>query len=276
MSSRDAARLSVVIAARDEATNIESCIETVQWADEVIVVENDSSDATLELARRAGANAFSHPFFTIGGQRNAAIERAKHPWILVVDADERCTPVLRDEIRSLLAGTPQYEAFRVPRRNYFAGREIRHGGWQGGRDRPIRLFRSSLRYDESRVHERVTVTAGAGLLNEPLLHQPYASLGQYFGKASRYSRWWAEDQYARGRRTGAPSVVLEPIGKFLGMYLLRGGWLDGPAGAVLAALSAGSVLVKYARLWEIGNTERQNIEIQRLRESRSTASERGG
>jgi glycosyltransferase involved in cell wall biosynthesis len=241
-----------VIAARDEAANIEACVVSVSWAREVIVVENDSSDDTLELAGRAGATVMSHPFTTIGRQRNAAIERAASDWILVVDADERGSPVLGDEIARVVAAPTGREAFRVPRRNFFLGREVKHGGWAS--DRPVRLFRSTQRYNESRVHEHVDVGGEVGDLTAPLTHTPYASFDDYFEKLDRYSKWWAEDRYERGRRASALSVVLRPPARFVSMYLLRGGWMDGGAGAVLSALAAASVMAKYARLWAYSTT----------------------
>jgi glycosyltransferase involved in cell wall biosynthesis len=237
----------VIIAARDEAANIEACVSSVRWAREVIVVENDSSDDTVERATRAGATVVSHPFVTIGGQRNAAIERAACEWILVVDADERATPALADEIREVLSRAARLEAYRIPRRNFFLGREIRHGGW--GHDRPVRLFRSTLRYNGSRVHEHVETSGEMGDLKELLEHTPYASLDDYFVKFDRYSRWWAEDRYEGGKRAGAVAVVCRPPARFLSTYVLRGGWMDGAAGAVLSCLAAASVMAKYARLW---------------------------
>jgi glycosyltransferase involved in cell wall biosynthesis len=245
--------ISVVIAARDEAANIEACVASVRWAREVIVVENDSSDDTVERAKRAGATVFSHPFTTIGRQRNAALERAGSDWVLVVDADERASPALAEEISRLLAGSPRHSAYRVPRRNFFMGREIRHGGWAN--DRPVRLIRSGLRYDDSRVHEHVAVTGEVGELSEQLEHSPYASLDDYFEKLERYSSWWAEDRYERGKRAGPLSVVARPPARFVSMYLLRGGWMDGAAGAVLSCLAAASVLAKYARLWAKSTTD---------------------
>lgn len=239
--------VSVVIAARDEAANIEGCIASVGWAREVIVVENDSSDDTVERARRAGATVVSHPFTTIGAQRNIAIARALCDWILVVDADERATPALADEIRAVLSRPDLLEAYRVPRRNFFLGREIRHGGW--GDDRPIRLFRATLRYSASRVHEHVETRGDVGDLKESLEHTPYASLDDYFVKFDRYSSWWAEDRYERGESANVWSVVVRPPARFISMFLLRGGWLDGGAGAVLSSLAAASVMAKYARLW---------------------------
>jgi glycosyltransferase involved in cell wall biosynthesis len=238
-----------VIAARDEAANIQACVASVSWAREVIVVENDSSDDTIELAKRAGATVMSHPFTTIGGQRNAAITRSASDWILVVDADERGSPALGDEIARVVAAPTGHEAFRVPRRNFFLGREVKHGGWAS--DRPIRLFRSSLRYNASRVHEHVDVKGEIGELTETLSHSTYASLDDYFEKLNRYSRWWAEDRFERGNRASVLSVVLRPPARFVSMYLLRGGWRDGSAGAVLCSLAAASVMAKYAKLWAL-------------------------
>jgi glycosyltransferase involved in cell wall biosynthesis len=240
---------SVVIAAKDEAAEIADCIASVSWAAEVIVVENDSSDDTVSVAQHAGAVVFSHPFTTIGRQRNAAIARARHEWILVIDADERATPALHEEVAGIVRGVSPNDAYRVRRRNFFLGREIKHGGWE--RDRPIRLFRSRMRYDERPVHEHVVADGLVGELAEPMLHYPYASLGEYFAKLDRYSRWWAEQTFARGRRVGVWTVALKPPARFVSMYVLRAGFLDGGAGVVVAALAAMSVAAKYARLWEL-------------------------
>jgi len=251
-TAADRVPCSVVIAARDEAAEIAECIASVRWAEEVIVVENDSSDDTVAIARDAGAIVFSHPFTTIGRQRNAAIARARHEWILVVDADERATPALRNEIATVLHDGHRHDvAFRVRRRNFFLGREIRHGGWE--RDRPIRLFRNRMRYDERPVHEHVVADGPVGELTEPMLHYPYASLGEYFAKLDRYSRWWAEQSFARGRRVGVWTIAVKPPARFFSMYVLRGGFLDGAAGVLVAALAAMSVAAKYARLWELQN-----------------------
>jgi glycosyltransferase involved in cell wall biosynthesis len=242
--------VTAVIAAHDESANIEACIASVEWTAEVIVVENDSTDDTVDRARSAGATVISPPFTTIGAARNQAIVRAKTPWIFVVDADERCTPELAEEIQRVTRNT-NCQAFRIPRRNFFLGSEIRHGGW--GSDRPIRLFRRDLRYNANLVHEHVDVPVGAetGVLDAALVHYTYTSLDQYFEKFDRYSRWWAEQNYAKGRRVGASAVLFRPPARFFRMYLLKGGFRDGARGLVLASLAAGSVMAKYARLWEL-------------------------
>ena len=248
-SSRGFPDVTAVIAAHDESANIEPCIASVEWAREVIVVENESTDDTVDRARAAGATVISPPFTTIGAARNNAIVRAKTAWIFVVDADERCTPELAEEIRRVIAEPGDASAFRVPRRNFFLGKEIRHGGW--GSDKPIRLFRRDLRYDASLVHEHVDVTTGSvGEVKNQLLHYTYGSLDQYFEKFDRYSRWWAEQNFARGRRGSAAAIAFKPPARFASMYLLKGGFRDGARGLVLACLAAASVMAKYARLWE--------------------------
>jgi glycosyltransferase involved in cell wall biosynthesis len=247
-SNRGSPGVTAVIAAHDESANIEACIESVEWASEVIVVENDSIDDTIDRARAAGATVISPRFTTIGASRNHGIERAKTPWVFVVDADERCTPELAAEIRQVVDKPANHAAFRVPRRNFFLGKEIRHGGW--GSDRPIRLFKKELRYNASLVHEHVDVSGETGELRNALLHYTYTSLDQYFEKFNRYSRWWAEQNHARGRRGSAAAVLLKPPARFVSMYFLRAGFLDGARGLVLACLAAASVMAKYARLWE--------------------------
>ena len=247
-SSRGSPGVTAVIAAHDESANIEACIASVDWAKEVIVVENDSIDDTVDRARGAGATVISPRFTTIGAARNHAIDRAKTSWVFVLDADERCTPELAKEITQVVGKPDNHSAFRVPRRNFFLGKEIRHGGW--GSDRPIRLFKRDLRYNTSLVHEHVEVIGETGSLRNALLHYTYTSLDQYFEKFNRYSRWWAEQNHARGRRGSAAAVVFKPPARFIGMYLLKGGFLDGAHGLVLACLAAASVMAKYARLWE--------------------------
>jgi glycosyltransferase involved in cell wall biosynthesis len=248
-SNRGSPGVTAVIAAHDEAAQIEACIASVHWANEVIVVENDSIDDTVDRARGAGATVISPKFTTIGAQRNHAIDRARTSWIFVLDADERCTPELASEINLVVKTPTDLAAFRVPRRNFFLGKEIRHGGW--GSDRPVRLFKRELRYNASRVHEHVEVTGEIGALKNALLHYTYTSLDQYFEKFKRYSRWWAEQNHARGRRGSAAAVVFKPPARFISMYLLKGGFLDGAHGIVLACLAAASVMAKYARLWEL-------------------------
>ena len=242
--------VTVVIAARNESGNIGACIESVSWAREILVVEDGSTDDTATIASSRGASVISNPFTTIGLQRNVAIERASAAWTLVVDADERGSIALGNEIGRVIAN-PGFDAYRVPRRNRFLGREVKHGGWAS--DKPIRLFRSSLRYNGARVHEHVEVNGATGELESHLVHEPYATLDSWFEKLGRYSRWWAEDKFEKGKRTGIFSVIMRPPLRFLTMYVVRGGFLDGARGTLLALMAATSVMAKYAQLWSLGH-----------------------
>ncbi len=247
--SQGLVQVSIVIATRNEASNIVACIDSVRWASEILVVDDASGDDTRELAHNAGATVIEPTgSATIGASRNAAIARARNHWILVVDADERGTSDLAAAVREVIA-RPSSAAYRVPRRNYFLGREVRHGGWQ--QDRPVRLFDSALRYDDSKVHEHVVTSGEPATLGASLLHYPYASLDIYFEKFVRYSKWWAEDQARRGRRPSIAAIVLKPPARFISMYFFKLGFLDGARGAILAALAAASVCAKYARLWAV-------------------------
>ncbi len=253
--SGDPVPVSVVIAARNEGRQIADCVRSVAWAAEILVVENDSVDDTVTRARDAGAQLFSHPFRSIGAQRNAAIARARHEWVFVLDADERASPALGGAVRRCVAAAGAPEAFRVPRENVFFGRVIRHGGWDASSDSPVRLFRRRLRYDERPVHEHVITEGPVGRLDQVLRHEPYASLDEYFEKLTRYSRDWARQQYAGGRRGRIWMVLLKPPARFVSTYVVRGGWRDGAHGVVLAVLASLSVAAKYAHLWAMGRGE---------------------
>lgn len=239
--------VSVVIATRNEASNIAACIDSIRWAGEILVVDHDSTDDTREQAERSGATVIAAgDALTIGAARNTAIARARNHWVLVVDADERGTSDLERAVRNVIA-QPASAAYRIPRRNFFLGGEIRHGGWES--DRPVRLFDSALRYDDSKVHEHVVTSGPPATLGASLLHYPYVTLDIYFAKFVRYSRWWAEDQVRKGRRASIAAMVFKPPARFISMFIFRLGFLDGARGAALASLAAASVCAKYVRLW---------------------------
>lgn len=239
--------MSVVIAVRNEASNVAACVDSVRWANEILVADHGSVDDTREQAARAGAAILSlGEAATIGALRNAAIATARNHWVLVLDADERGTPELERAVRDAIS-RPSSAAYRVPRRNFFLNREVRHGGWES--DRPVRLFDSALRYDDSRVHEHILTGGEPATLGASLLHYPYPSLEVYFEKFVRYSRWWAEEQSSRGRRASVAAIIFKPPARFVSMFIFRLGFLDGARGAILASLAAASVCAKYTRLW---------------------------
>jgi len=245
-------KLTVLVPTRNEEANLRDCLESVKWADELFVVDTFSTDGTLEIAREFGARIVQHEYVNSAAQKNWAIPQAANDWVMVVDADERVTPELAAEVRALLSapGGPAAAAYRMHRRTFFFGREIRHCGWDT--DAVTRLFRrDKASYPEQWVHADMTVDGPVVTLKGRFDHYTYRSLEQYFEKFGRYTTWSAKDLAARGRRATAWNLVTRPAARFLKMYFLRLGFLDGAAGAVLCGLAACSVFTKYAKLWEM-------------------------
>ncbi|MBI5645967.1 MAG: glycosyltransferase family 2 protein [Ignavibacteriae bacterium] len=242
--------VSVIVIARDEERNIAACLESVAWAAQVIVVVDDrSTDATAELARKSGADVYVRPWLGYAGMKSAALQHASHEWVLWLDADERVLPELAREIDTVLATSPPETAFRVARRAYFLGKWIRHCGWYPGH--VTRLFRKShARFSSSAVHEHLEVDGPIGTLRNDLLHFTDDDLEHYFEKLNRYTSLAAQELVEAGRRVRARDLLLRPWAIFVKMYVLRGGFLDGTHGYLLSRLSAAYVLTKYAKAWQ--------------------------
>ena len=254
------APLTALIPTYNEEANIGECLASVSWCDEILVVDSFSTDRTVEIARQAGARILVHDYINSASQKNWAIPQALHEMVLVVDADERVTPELRREIETLLGEGPKADGYAIRRVNFFLGRQVRHGGWES--DRVIRLFRRDrARYQQREVHAEVEAQGPVAQLSAPLLHYTFRSFAQYWPKIQRYSDWGASQAFREGRRAGFGSVLLRPAGRFLKMYLLRLGFLDGVHGLVLCMLSAFSVYLKYAKLWEMGLRSREAPEV---------------
>jgi len=207
------------------------------------------------VARRYIDRVLVRPWQGFARTRNWAIEQAAGPWVLMVDADERVTPELAEEIRHAVA-QPGAVAYQLPRAFFFCGHRLRHGGcWP---DEVLRLFRRDAgQYAERRVHERFQPTGPVGRLKEPLLHYGYRDLNEYFEKFSRYAELAAQDLWERGRRA-RPWDWLSPGFTFLSRYLLKAGFRDGVPGLVYSALGAAFVLARTARLWELERAATSN------------------
>ena len=241
--------LSALVTTKNEERVIRACLESIRWADEVVVVDSGSTDGTLEIARSIADQVLEHEYESPAAQKNWALPKLRHSWVLILDADERVTPDLRREIESVLADPSRSDGYWIGRENYFYGKPIRSAGWQ--RDRVLRLFdRSKGAYRPVLVHEEVELHGRVDRLRARLLHEPYRDLDQYFEKWSRYSRWSAEELRRRGVRASWLRLLLRPWLRFGRMYLLEGGFREGRRGIVLCGLAAFSVFTKYARRWE--------------------------
>jgi len=243
------AGLSVLVTTWNEARNLPGCLESVRWADELLVVDSGSTDSTREIAEASGARVLVHRYESAARQKNWALPQLRHPWVLILDADERLSPELQKEIQAVLSGDAPYDGYFLQRRSFFLGRQIRHCGWD--RDRILRLFRNGRgRYDDRRVHETLQLQGRAGMLQAPLLHFTYRTFRDYLDKLERYSERGADDLRAAGRRPSVLDLLVRPPARFVRMYLLQRGFQDGIHGLLLCTLTAGSVWLKYARLFE--------------------------
>jgi len=248
-------KISVAIITRNEEGNIRDCLESVTWADDVVVVDNGSTDRTLEICREYGARVFSEEWKGYAGQKNSAIEKTRHEWVLSLDADERVTPELRREMEAAVAESPPADGYWIPRKNYFLGRWVRRCGWYP--DLNLRLFRKSRgRFGDRAVHERVEVEGKSLTLNQPLIHVTYRTIADFLQRMDRYSALAAEEMRREGKPFRRRDLLLRPPFTFFQMYFLRAGFLEGTDGLALSALYSFYTFVKYAKLKEMGKREK--------------------
>jgi glycosyltransferase involved in cell wall biosynthesis len=242
--------VTAIVLTRDVEDRIRRCLESVRWADEILVVDSESRDRTVEICREFTDRIFQRPYPGYARQQNFALDHATHDWVFLVDSEEEVPPELAKEVRATLDAGPGHEGYFLYRDNYFFGRRIRHAGW--GTDRVMRLFRKSQgRFAEKNVHPAVEIEGTRGWLKQRIRHEPYPTLEEYMEKFGRYTLWGARDAFEKGRRAGVWEVFFHPVWRFFKMYLIRLGILEGPHGLVLSILAAMSVFVKYARLWEM-------------------------
>lgn len=243
------AELSVIVIARNEASNIQACLSGVNWAADRIVVENGSSDETVDLARATGARVLQTPDWPgFGPQKNRALQEARCEWVLSLDADERVSPELSDEIREVLR-RGSCDSYEIPRLTNFCGTWIRHCGWTP--DHVARLFRKgSARFSDDLVHERL-VTDGArpGRLKSPLLHYSYPTPAHYWRKLERYSHDWAVQKHGEGHRASMARAAASSLTAFIRAYFFRLGFLDGAMGFAVCSMQAQAAFGKYFELY---------------------------
>lgn len=243
-------RLSVTIITLNEAAHVAAAIESVAWADEVIVVDSGSADETVEIARRYTDRVLVREWPGYVAQKNFAASLASHDWILSVDADERVSPPLRAEIGRVLAQDPEVSGFRIPRATHYLGRWVRSTDWYP--DYQLRLYdRRVARWEGRLVHESVRADGPVGRLRHELFHHAYRDITHHIDTINRYTTLAARQMYEGGSRASVLQIATHPVAAFARNYVLRRGFMDGGVGLLVSSLNAYYVLLKFAKLWEM-------------------------
>jgi glycosyltransferase involved in cell wall biosynthesis len=242
--------VSAIVITLNEAANIDACLDSIKWADEIIVVDSGSTDGTPDRARAHGARVIVRDWPGYSAQKNFAAGESRNDWILSVDADERVTPDLAAEIRATLAGPADAAGYRIPRVTWHLGRWIRTTDWYP--DYQLRLYdRRQASWPARLVHESVHASGPVRYLTHELQHFAYRDISHHHEVMNRYTSLAARQMHEQGQRAGVGDLVFHPPAAFLRNYVLKRGFVDGLPGFIISAMNAQYVLLKFAKLWEL-------------------------
>lgn len=247
-----AQKISVAIITFNEEASIRRTLDSVRWVDEIVVIDSGSTDRTVSICREYTDNVMHQDWLGFAGQKNFAIDRTTGDWVLSLDADEPIEPGLADEIRRIVSSSSALNGYRIPRKTYFLGKQIRYGGWYP--DYNLRFFQKGKgRFEERAVHEAIKVNGKVGRTNHAIQHYAYPDLATYMSSINKYSSLAVSVMAGQGIgrfKTGWVNILLRPMGTFLFKYIVRGGFLDGKHGLVLNLFHSWYVFAKYAKAWE--------------------------
>lgn len=239
-------KISVTIITRNEEKNIERCLESLRWADEIVVLDSFSDDRTAEICRRYTGKVYQEPWRGYGKQKNLCAAKTSHRWVLNVDADEAITPECAGEIREELKRGPIHPVYCMPRKNHFGGRWVRYGGWYP--DRIARFYdKTRVSFTEPPVHEKLSPDADMGFFQRPLLHFSYENFEDYISRQNRYSTLYAQERSRNGGTATCADLCLRPPLAFLKSFVLQQGFREGFLGFFLAVSAAFYTFLKYAK-----------------------------
>ena len=250
--------LSVILITRNEEANLDDCLASLEGiAQQIVVVDTNSADRTLEIAQKYGATiAQPSDWPGFGPQKNRALDLATGDWVLSLDADERLTPALRSEIVTAVHHSAQINCFAIPRLSWYCGRFIRHSGWSP--DYVDRLFkRGTARFSDDLVHERLMPNGAVAKLENPMLHYSFMNYSQVLQKLDRYSTASAEQAFAQGKTSSPLKAVLHGVWAFIRTYIIRAGFLDGGQGFALAISNGQGTYYRYIKLWHLHQEARK-------------------
>lgn len=240
------APVSAVLITLNAAAQLEACLRSLGFCDEIVIVDSGSIDATLDIAEKYGAKVVTAEWLGFGPQKQFAVMQAKHDWVLCIDSDEKVSEALAASIVRELAA-PTQRVYRFPRCNRFMGRYLRHG--EGYPDWSVRMFhRRAARWSDDAVHEKVVTDAEIGTLDGDLLHDSAESLDQYMAKQNRYTTIAANEALAAGKRASTFKLLCSPWLRFIKFYVIRGGFLDGLPGLVHILIGCQNSFIKYAKM----------------------------
>lgn len=256
-STNARATISAIIITKNEEDILPECLASLEWVDEIIVLDSGSVDNTLEIAKAAGAKVFINEAWPgFGKQKQLAQSHATKEWILAIDADEVVSQELKQSLLNMLENPPQDTLLEVKELTWVFGRFLRHSGWYYSH---VRVYpRQYTQYNDALVHEKIIHPTGAKIqvLEGDLLHYSYRDMTHYLVKSAHYAKAWADTRQTRGKQSSISQGLLHAFGCFLKMYVLKRGFLDGKQGFLIALLSAHSTFVKYADLWIRNNDSR--------------------
>ncbi|WP_083189943.1 glycosyltransferase family 2 protein [Orenia metallireducens] len=238
--------LSALVLTYNEEENITECLKSIDWIEDIVVVDSYSQDKTLELAKEYTNRIYQRKFDDFASQRNFGLDQIDSEWVLAIDADERVTRELRDEIIAKLKNA-NAEGYKIPRKNYFLGKWIKYCGWYP--DYTLRLFKSHNRY-RGLVHEGVDIEGKIDKLHNDFIHYTYRDLSHYLSKINQYTSLDAEKKYKAGKKKGIAYIILRPIAEFIKKFIIKKGFLLGVSGLIVSVLSSYYQFLKYIKLWE--------------------------
>lgn len=250
--------ISVNIICRNEEKNIEDCLKSVLWADEIIVVDAESADRTLEIAKKYTDNVFVNKWEGFAKQRTFALEKSKKDWVLALDADERCSSGLKEEIVSFIASNNHnIKGFKLPRQNYFLGKWIKYGGWYPGYQ--LRFFkRSNVKVSDRLVHEGYEVDGDIGVMKNDIIHYTVQSVFDFMNRVNGYSNLQAEEK-SKNRNIGFLDIFIQPLKSFVVQYIFKGGFRDGLHGLMVYNFDAITRMLTYMKIWEKQNKGKSKL-----------------
>lgn len=240
-------KITAIIPTLNEEIHIEEAIQSVGFADEIIVIDSYSTDNTVALAEKHNVKIIKRKFDDFSSQKNFAIEQAKNPWIYILDADERVTPEVEKEILDAIKNPKNKVGFYVRRSFYFAGKKINYSGWQ--RDKVVRLFLKEHCKYQGIVHETIKANGELGFFKHKIDHFGYKNYNHFISKIHQYGELKAQELHAKGKTVNAYHILIKPPFRIFSHFILKKGFLDGYAGLILATTQAYAVLTRYIKLW---------------------------